>query len=150
MNPVDEAGPIPSSADLDRALLDNAYSGPLQNIATPAVINPTFDWPPSSTNSVSLTYASRLGIDRTAAQETDLSQYVADRTEAPAANGDDLNAEKGALLLDLGQTVLDIAGIFDPTPISDGISGVVSLFRGDWLGAGISVAAMIPYVGDLA
>ena len=29
-------------------------------------------------------------------------------------------------------------------------SGVISLFRGDWLGAGISVASMIPYIGDLA
>ncbi|MFD0345731.1 hypothetical protein ACFQ0M_05840 [Kitasatospora aburaviensis] len=41
-------------------------------------------------------------------------------------------------------------GIFDPTPISDGASGVVSLFRGDWMGAGLSVAAMVPYVGDAA
>jgi hypothetical protein len=54
------------------------------------------------------------------------------------------------LILDLTQMALDIAGIVDPTPISDGASGIISLFRGDWLGAGISVASMIPYVGDLA
>lgn len=45
---------------------------------------------------------------------------------------------------------LDIAGILDPTPISDGSNGVISLFRGDLLGAGISVVGFIPYLGDIA
>lgn len=44
--------------------------------------------------------------------------------------------------------VADIAGIFDPTPISDGIGGAMSLFRGDFLGAGLSVASMVPFLGD--
>ncbi len=42
----------------------------------------------------------------------------------------------------------DVAGIFDPTPISDGVSGVLSLGKGDFLGAGLSVASMVPYLGD--
>jgi hypothetical protein len=42
----------------------------------------------------------------------------------------------------------DVAGIFDPTPISDGVGGVISLAKGDWLGAGLSVLGMIPYIGD--
>lgn len=54
------------------------------------------------------------------------------------------------LALDLTQMGLDVAGLFDPTPISDGANGIVSLFRGDWLGAGISAVSMIPYVGDAA
>jgi hypothetical protein len=86
-------------------------------------------------------------------QEADLSaQYRADEASAPATDGSQpsLDDEKGALILDLTQMALDIAGIVDPTPISDGASGIISLFRGDWLGAGISVASMIPYVGDLA
>jgi RHS repeat-associated protein len=45
---------------------------------------------------------------------------------------------------------LDIVGIFDPTPISDGLSAGLSAKKGDWLGAGISMLGMIPYAGDLA
>ena len=59
-------------------------------------------------------------------------------------------AQKRELLLDLGQIGLDVVGLFDPTPISDGVNGVVSLFRGDFLGAGISAVSMIPYIGDAA
>ncbi|UIJ46496.1 DNA/RNA non-specific endonuclease [Sphingomonas cannabina] len=54
------------------------------------------------------------------------------------------------LALDLTQMGLDVAGLFDPTPISDGANGIISLFRGDWLGAGISAVSMIPYLGDAA
>ena len=54
------------------------------------------------------------------------------------------------LALDITQMGLDIAGIFDPTPISDGASGLISLFRGDFLGAGISAISMVPYLGDAA
>ena len=54
------------------------------------------------------------------------------------------------LTADLAQIVFDIAGVVDPTPISDGAGAVVSVLRGDWLGAGISLISMVPYVGDLA
>ncbi len=54
------------------------------------------------------------------------------------------------LALDVTQMGLDIAGIFDPTPISDGASGILSLVRGDFLGAGISAISMVPYLGDAA
>lgn len=60
------------------------------------------------------------------------------------------DADRQALTLDLAQIGLALAGIVDPTPISDGVDGVISLFRGDWLGAGISVVSMVPYLGDLA
>lgn len=62
----------------------------------------------------------------------------------------DLAKQKADLALDLVQIGLSIAGIFDPTPISDGIDGLISLFRGDFLGAGISAVSMIPYIGDAA
>lgn len=42
----------------------------------------------------------------------------------------------------------DVAGLFDPTPISDAVGGLLSLAQGDFLGAGLSVASMIPYAGD--
>jgi hypothetical protein len=51
-------------------------------------------------------------------------------------------------LLDLGQLTLDIVGIFDPTPASDAINGVVSLFRGDFKGALISAVSIVPGAGD--
>ena len=51
---------------------------------------------------------------------------------------------------DVTQIALDIVGLVDPTPISDGVNGLISLGRGDWLGAGISAVSMIPYVGDAA
>jgi hypothetical protein len=154
MDPVNEARPSLSQSDLDRALLDNVNAVVLPDNNRPAFVDQSFD--PSSTGattSVSVTYASRLGIDRTASQEAELTaQYRVQQQEVPpvATSDPGLESEKTALMLDLTQMALDIAGIVDPTPISDGASGVISLFRGDWLGAGISVASMLPYVGDLA
>ncbi len=46
------------------------------------------------------------------------------------------------------QIAADIAGIFDPTPTSDAIGGILSLAQGDFVGAGLSVVGMVPYVGD--
>ena len=153
MNPVDETRLSPSQSDFDRAILDNVNAAPLPNVNTAPIIDQTFASEPRANTSISVTYASRLGIDRSALFGADLSaQYREDPVAAtPAsATSSGLDDEKTALLLDLAQMGLDIAGIFDPTPISDGVSGVISLFRGDWLGAGISVASMIPYIGDLA
>lgn len=61
-----------------------------------------------------------------------------------------LSSEQRALLLDLGQITLDVAGIFDPTPIADLASAVVSLARGAWVPAAISAIAIVPFAGDLA
>lgn len=151
MNPVDETRPTPSQTDLDRALLDNVNAVVLPDVNKPTFVEHVFDSSSTAaTTSVSVTYASRLGIDRTAVQEAELTaQYRTQQQDVTPANAG-LEDEKASLILDLTQMALDIAGIVDPTPISDGVSGVISLFRGDWLGAGISVASMIPYVGDLA
>lgn len=68
------------------------------------------------------------------------------------------------LVLDLGQMALDITGIVDPTPISDGSNAVISIgrsigsvFSGDWgdagghlLNAGISAVGIVPALGDVA
>ena len=89
----------------------------------------------------------RLTVDL--AQELDAQ--VATRLDLQAAQRvDDIAAQKRELALDLVQIGLSIAGIFDPTPISDGADGLISLLRGDFLGAGISVVSMIPYLGDVA
>lgn len=54
------------------------------------------------------------------------------------------------LIIDTAQIVLDIAGIADPTPISDGLNTAISILRGDFVGAGISAVSMVPYLGDAA
>lgn len=72
------------------------------------------------------------------------------RGEPPAPDPAALAAQKQELALDLVQIGLTLTGIVDPTPISDGLDGLISVFRGDWLGAGISVVSMVPYLGDAA
>lgn len=63
----------------------------------------------------------------------------------------DSNAEmRRELVLDLTQTVLDVAGIFEPTPFADLTSASISLARSRWLDAALSGVSVIPYVGDLA
>ena len=52
--------------------------------------------------------------------------------------------------MDLTQLCLDIAGIVDPTPVSDGASALISLARGRWFDALVSGASMLPVLGDLA
>lgn len=74
----------------------------------------------------------------------------------PAPNGtggpavDLRDAQVRELALDLLGLALDLAGIVDPTPVSDGASALLSIARGNWLDAAISGASIIPYVGDLA
>ena len=67
-----------------------------------------------------------------------------------AARAGARQADAAELALDVTQMAIDIVGLVDPTPISDGANGLISLGRGDWLGAGISAVSMIPYVGDAA
>lgn len=43
----------------------------------------------------------------------------------------------------------DVAGIFDPTPISDGVGALIGLARGDWMSVGASLLGMVPYIGDV-
>jgi DNA/RNA non-specific endonuclease len=74
----------------------------------------------------------------------------------PAPNGtggkviDLHDAQVRELALDLLSLALDLAGIVDPTPVSDGANALIALGRGNWLDAAISGASIIPYVGDLA
>jgi hypothetical protein len=57
---------------------------------------------------------------------------------------------KSELALDIGQLILDITGILDPTPISDGTNALLSLARGRWFDAGINAVSIVPFLGDLA
>jgi hypothetical protein len=60
----------------------------------------------------------------------------------------DIKFAQKELTFELGQTALDVVGIVDPTPISDSISAVMSLSRGDYVGAALSTVGIIPYIGD--
>ncbi|WP_434624779.1 hypothetical protein [Azospirillum sp. B2RO_4] len=55
---------------------------------------------------------------------------------------------KGMSKADYIALTADITGIFDPTPLSDAVSGTIALAQGDFLGAALSVASFIPYAGD--
>ncbi|TGX54971.1 HNH endonuclease [Sphingomonas gei] len=82
---------------------------------------------------------------------------------APAP-ANDAGPDPVTLGLDLTQLALDITGIIEPTPISDGSNTIISagraigsLFSGDFGGAGghalngvLSAAGIIPYLGDAA
>ena len=67
-----------------------------------------------------------------------------------AANDGGIDPETMTLIADLGQMTLDIVGIFDQTGLSDGANALISAGRGDWIGAGLSVLAIVPVVGGLA
>jgi hypothetical protein len=56
-----------------------------------------------------------------------------------------LNAELEEAMLD---AAIDVAGIVDPTPISDSVGAARALSRGDYIGAGLSLVSMVPYIGD--
>ncbi len=51
---------------------------------------------------------------------------------------------------ELAGAVADAAGLVDPTPVSDLVGAGLSLRKGDFLGAGLSAASVVPYVGDAA
>ncbi len=61
-----------------------------------------------------------------------------------------IELEKEEIALDICQLILDITGIIDPTPASDGTNVLISLSRGRWIDAVISVVSIVPYVGDFA
>lgn len=57
--------------------------------------------------------------------------------------------QQQALALDLTQIALDVVGIFEPTPFADLTNTGISIGRGNWLDAGLSLVGVIPYIGDL-
>lgn len=83
------------------------------------------------------------------------------RASAPGAHAPHANGSGGNVIdltdhqireisLDLLGLALDLAGIIDPTPVSDGASALLAVARGQWLDAILSGVSMVPYVGDLA
>lgn len=61
-----------------------------------------------------------------------------------------LSKAEDAIVFDLAQMATDIAGIFDPTPISDGMGLILAVSRRNVTDSVISAVALIPFLGDLA
>ncbi len=71
----------------------------------------------------------------------DIGKKIKDTTEALAKADADLKWE-------LAASAADVAGMIDPTPASDLIGAGLAVRKGDWLGAGMSLVSVVPYVGD--
>lgn len=95
-----------------------------------------------------------LGIYSTSIDAGTLARTSMPRPGVVVTNEIKLSAEveqaKRTLAMDIGQLILDITGIFDPTPASDGVNALISLGRGNWFDAVVSAVSIIPYAGDLA
>lgn len=72
---------------------------------------------------------------------TDIGKQIKDTAQALAKADAELKWE-------LAASAADVAGIVDPTPTSDLIGAGLAVRKGDWLGAGMSLASTIPYLGD--
>lgn len=93
-------------------------------------------------------------IDQPVSNDSGTLYRGASPTTGPHGKGgtglDALTTEQRAIVLDVTQFTLDIVGIFEPTPFADSTNAMISIGRGDWIGAGISAISVVPYVGDLA
>jgi len=105
-------------------------------------------------------------IDRnlTPVERGELARTLDGGNPSPPTPANDTAPNPVELGLDLTQLALDITGIIEPTPISDGSNTIISagraigsLFSGDFGGAGghalngvLSAAGILPYLGDAA
>ncbi len=70
-------------------------------------------------------------------------------TYSPPGGGAN-NSRSDSFTIDDFQTLIDEAGIVDPSPICDGINCTIYLVRFKFLDAGISALGMLSYIGDTA
>lgn len=71
----------------------------------------------------------------------DIGKKIKDTTQALAKADSDLKWE-------LAASAADVAGMVDPTPVSDLVGAGLAVRKGDWLGAGMSLVSTVPYLGD--
>ncbi|MEW6763979.1 MAG: polymorphic toxin type 15 domain-containing protein [Pseudomonadota bacterium] len=72
---------------------------------------------------------------------SDIGKQIRATTEALAKADAELKWE-------LAASAADVAGMIDPTPASDLIGAGLAVRKGDWLGAGMSLVSVVPYLGD--
>ena len=119
------------------------------------------DWTPADTNSGNFVWLNKVAnlFELPGAAKDEDVPFIQKVKEIRDQQKQDSSDQRKTSWLDYAQMGLDVAGIFEPTPFSDGINSAVSLMRavaepknaGNHLvNAGISIASMIPYIGDFA
>ncbi|MCR5049906.1 MAG: toxin C-terminal domain-containing protein [Paludibacteraceae bacterium] len=78
--------------------------------------------------------------------QTDLINLSVDISSLNVDFGGNYNFQGDEIL----SATLDIAGIFDPIGVADGLNAMLQYNNGDISGAIISAAGLLPYAGDLA
>lgn len=91
-----------------------------------------------------------LGAGVIAELETQLTPVERGQLSAALQTANDNGPDRTELIADVTQIGLDIVGIVDPTGIADISNAAISVARGNWLDAAISVAGVLPLVGDAA
>lgn len=76
--------------------------------------------------------------------DPDYQAALAEETAAQA----EIDAVNDELAWEAAKTAADLAGLVDPTPISDTLGAGLALADGDFVGAGLSLVSWIPYLGD--
>jgi hypothetical protein len=71
-------------------------------------------------------------------------------TPSSASVSNDPSADAQETIEELVQIALDVAGMIDPSPISDALGTANELRRGNYGGAALSALGVVPYIGDLA
>jgi len=82
--------------------------------------------------------------------DTQLTPVERGQLSAALNAANDNGPDRGELIADVTQIGLDIVGIVDPTGIADLSNAAISVARGNFLDAAISVAGVLPLVGDAA
>jgi uncharacterized protein DUF4150 len=76
--------------------------------------------------------------------DPELKEALADQAAAEA----EVAALERQQMWEAAKIGVDIAGTLDPSPLSDVIGAGMSAADGDYIGAGLSIMAIFPYVGD--
>lgn len=156
--------PVPPAGDTDAATALAARHTDANGLDMQALAADVRDQRATDPEGAAATLA-RLEETLTPVERGQLAAALDGPSDPPANDNSPGGGRNSAqLALDLAQMTLDITGIIDPTPISDGSNAAVSagrslgsLFSGDWggagahlLNAGISAVSMVPALGDLA
>lgn len=119
------------------------------------------DWTPANTNSSNFAWLNKVAnlFELPGAAKDEDVPFLQKVKEIRDQQKQESGQQQKTSWLDYAQMGLDVAGIFEPTPISDGINAGISVLRavaepknaGNHLvNAGISLASMVPYIGDFA
>lgn len=120
-------------------------------------------WTPINTNSANFVWLNKVAhlFELPGAVKEENVPFIQKIKEMRDAQPQEQPEQKGSGMnwLDYAQMGLDVSGIFEPTPFSDSLNAGISVLRAvaepknagsHLVNAGISLASMVPYVGDFA